>query len=78
LSVVPDCKTTVGSEFHRPASGEVMGACRVVYWTKKGSDKMLTDYAHELESPRPRLAYNESGLVIAGGKYCVADRGIVD
>jgi hypothetical protein len=55
-----------------------MGACRVVYWTKKGSDKMLTDYAHELESPRPRLAYNESGLVIAGGKYCVADRGIVD
>jgi hypothetical protein len=50
----------------------------VVYRTKKGGDQVLTDYEHEFSHPRPRLAYNESGLIIAGGKYRVEERGIVD
>jgi hypothetical protein len=50
----------------------------VVYRTKKGTDQVLTDYEHEFAHPRPRLAYNESGLIIAGGKYRVEERGIVD
>jgi len=50
----------------------------VVYRTKKGADQVLTDYEHEFAHPRPRLAYNESGLIIAGGKYRVEMRGIVD
>ena len=48
----------------------------VVY--RKGQDKVLTDYEHEFEHPRPRLAYNERGLVIAGGGYRVEERGTVD
>jgi len=50
----------------------------VTYRTKKGDDVVLTDYEHEFAHPRPRLAYNESGLIIAGGKYRVEERGIVD
>jgi hypothetical protein len=50
----------------------------VVYRTKKGADQVQTDYEHEFAHPRPRLAYNESGLIIAGGKYRVETRGIVD
>ena len=50
----------------------------VVYRTKKGADQVLTDYEHEFAHPRPRLAYNESGLLIAGGKYRVETRGIVN
>ena len=50
----------------------------VVYRTKKGADQVLTDYEHEFAHPRPRLAYNESGLIIAGGKYRVEVRGIID
>jgi hypothetical protein len=50
----------------------------VVYRTKKGDDVELTDYTHEFERPRPRLAYNESGLVIAGGRYRIEKSGIVD
>jgi hypothetical protein len=50
----------------------------VVYRTKKGGDTVLVDYEHEFSHPRPRLAYNESGLVIAGGKYRIETRGIVD
>ena len=49
----------------------------IVYRTKKGEDLVLTDYEHEFEHPRPRLAYNESGLLIAGGIYRVTTRGIV-
>ena len=50
----------------------------ITYRTKKGDDVELTDYEHEFRGPRPRLAYNESGLIIAGGRYRVEPRGIVD
>ena len=50
----------------------------ITYRTKKGDDVVLTDYEHEFRGPRPRLAYNESGLIIAGGRYRVEPRGIVD
>ena len=49
----------------------------VVYRTRKGDDKVLTDYEHEFSTPRPRLAYNEGGLLICGGRYRVETRGIV-
>ena len=44
----------------------------VIYRTKRG------DHRHEFRGPRPRLAYNKSGLLIAGGKYRLEGRGIVD
>jgi hypothetical protein len=50
----------------------------VVYRTRKGGDRELTDYSHEFSRPRPVLSYNRTGLVIAGGKYHVEERGIVD
>ena len=50
----------------------------ITYRTKKGDDVVLTDYEHEFRGPRPLLAYNESGLIIAGGRYRVEPRGIVD
>ena len=49
----------------------------VVYRTKKGSDRELTDYEHEFEGTRPTLAFHTGGLVIAGGGYKVNTRGIV-
>ena len=61
----------------RVPSVELGELVMVVYRTKKGADQVLTDYEHEFEHPRPRLAYNESGLIIAGGKYRVEERGIV-
>lgn len=48
----------------------------VTYRTKKGEDRELVDYEHAFEGPRPKLAYNDGGLVIAGGKYKVGREGI--
>ena len=62
----------------RVPSVELGELVAVVYRTKKGADTVLTDYTHEFAHPRPRLAYNESGLLIAGGAYRVEVRGIVD
>jgi hypothetical protein len=62
----------------RVPSVELGELISVTYRTKKGADVVLTDYEHEFAHPRPRLAYNESGLIIAGGKYRVEVRGIVD
>jgi hypothetical protein len=49
----------------------------ITYRTKKGKDVVLVDYEHDFAQPRPRLAYNESGLLIAGGRYRVEPEGIV-
>ncbi|MGO8996098.1 MAG: hypothetical protein ACLQVI_22535 [Polyangiaceae bacterium] len=62
----------------RVPSVELGELIMVVYRTKKGADQVLTDYEHEFAHPRPRLAYNESGLIIAGGRYRIETRGIVD
>ena len=62
----------------RVPSVELGELVMVVYRTKKGADQVLTDYEHEFAHPRPRLAYNESGLIIAGGRYRIEPRGIVD
>jgi hypothetical protein len=48
----------------------------VVYETKKGGDRGLTQYEHEFEGKRPTLAYNDGGLVIVGGSYKIAEGGI--
>ncbi len=50
----------------------------VTYRTKKGADRVLTDYRHPFKRPRPVLAWNPSGLFIAGGVYHVTERGIID
>jgi hypothetical protein len=50
----------------------------VIYRTKKGEDTRLTDYEHHFSRPRPVLSYNPTGLIIAGGKYHVTERGIID
>jgi hypothetical protein len=50
----------------------------VVYRTKKGEDTRLTDYEHHFSRPLPVLSYNDTGLIIAGGKYHVTERGIID
>src|SRR5205807_1494549 len=50
----------------------------VIYRTKKGGDRELTDYEHHFARPFPVLSYNETGLIIAGGKYHVTKRGIVE
>jgi hypothetical protein len=50
----------------------------VIYRTKKGGDKRLTDYEHHFSRPLPVLSYNPTGLIIAGGKYHVTERGIID
>jgi hypothetical protein len=50
----------------------------VVYRTRKGLDQDAVDYEHHFATPRPRLAYSESGLlVIAGGRYRIDERGII-
>jgi len=50
----------------------------VIYRTKKGEDTRLTDYEHHFARPFPVLSYNHTGLIIAGGKYHVTERGIID
>ena len=50
----------------------------VIYRTKKGEDTRLTDYEHHFSRPLPLLSYNATGLIIAGGKYHVTERGIID
>ena len=50
----------------------------VTYRTKKGADRVLTDYRHPFKRPRPVLAWNPSGLLIVGGVYHVTERGIID
>lgn len=50
----------------------------LVYRTRKGLDRELTDYEHAFKTPRPRLCVTRSGLLlIAGGTYTVEERGIV-
>ena len=45
----------------------------VVYRTPRG------EHRHEFRHPRPRLAYNEGGLLLAGGAaYRLDARGIVE
>jgi hypothetical protein len=44
----------------------------VVYRTKG------RDHRHVFRHPRPRLAGNESGLIIAGGNYRLDEHGIVE
>jgi hypothetical protein len=55
------------------ALGELVA---VVYRTKKGRDRELTDYEHEFEGKRPELVYNDGGLIIAGGDYTIEEGGI--
>jgi hypothetical protein len=50
----------------------------VVYRTKKGGDRELTDYEHHFSRPLPLLSYHAGGLIISGGKYHVSTRGIID
>jgi hypothetical protein len=57
------------------ALGELVS---VVYRTKKGRDRELTDYEHPFSRPLPVLAYHGGGLLILGGKYRVTERGIID
>ena len=56
----------------RIPSTELGELVAVVYRTKGGNHR------HEFRHPRPRLAYNESGLLIAGGSYRLDARGIVE
>lgn len=48
----------------------------VTYRTKKRGDTRPTDYEHEFEGKKPRLAYNDGGLVVVGGDYVIARGGI--
>ena len=54
---------------------------QVVYRTRKGKDRMPTDYTHDFSARGlPLLAFekNTSLLVITGGIYHVSERGIID
>ena len=62
----------------RVLSIELGALVAVVYRTKKGEDARLTDYEHLFSKPFPVLSYNDTGLIIAGGKYHVTERGIFD
>lgn len=56
--------------------GELQG---VVYRTEKGLDAEPVDYDHDFARPFPLLLRTREGLyVIAGGRYRVEARGIVD
>jgi hypothetical protein len=60
---------------------ELGALVRVVYRTKKGNDRVLTDYHHDFsERGLPVLAYEPRTtlLVISGGIYRVNERGIID
>lgn len=48
----------------------------VVYRTKKKGDRRRTDYEHEFDGPLPTLAYNDGGLIVAGGGYRILSGGI--
>ncbi len=63
----------------RQMSIELGELVRVVYRTRKGGDRVLTDYHHDFTTPRPVLAYEPRTtlLLILGGKYHVETRGIV-
>lgn len=51
----------------------------VVYRTEKGLDGAPVDYDHDFAKPWPRLLRDAHGrYVIAGGRYRVESRGIVD
>lgn len=67
-----------GAADPRIPSSEIGELVAVVYRTRKGEDRRPTDYEHEFRDPRPLLAYNDSGLIIAGGIYHVTTRGIID
>ena len=57
--------------------GQMIG---IVYRTEKGSDDEPVDYDHDFSKPYPKLYRHEASgrLVIAGGKYRVEERGIID
>jgi hypothetical protein len=71
-------KLRVADPFH-DACVELGQLVSIVYRTKKGRDRELTDYEHEFKRELPRLAFtmNERLLVICGGGYTVSERGIV-
>lgn len=51
----------------------------VVYLTRKGGDGELVEYEHEFGrrgKGLPILAFNRSGLFVAGGSYTITTRGI--
>lgn len=48
----------------------------VVYRTTKRGDGGEADYEHEFEGERPRLAFNDGGLLVLGGDYTVRRGGI--
>jgi hypothetical protein len=51
----------------------------VGYGTRKGGERVASEYVHEFKRPYPTLAYSlrERALVICGGGYRVEARGIV-
>jgi hypothetical protein len=49
---------------------------KVIYLTKKGGDRELTEYDHDFEGRLPDLVYNDGGLLIAGGSYRIKEGGI--
>jgi hypothetical protein len=54
------------------------GIARVVYTTKKGGDRALTDYDHPFEKELPRyVKCGASTFQILGGSYRVTEHGIV-
>jgi len=81
-----------GQKGNRKPSGQVVADPRhpltelgalvaVVYRTRKGNDRVLTDYEHGFNTKRlPILAYERRTtlLVITGGMYHVNERGIID
>lgn len=52
----------------------------IVYRTEKGGDDEPVDYDHDFSRPLPKLYRHEASgrLVIAGGRYRVEERGIID
>lgn len=48
----------------------------ITYRTRKGGDRQLIDYWHTFEGRKPVLAYNDGGLLIAGGDYVITEHGI--
>jgi len=71
-------KFAVADPFH-DQTVELGQLVSIVYRTKKGRDRELTDYEHDFRKELPRLAFTLEGrlLVIAGGSYRVSERGIV-
>lgn len=58
-------------------TGTEMGELvEVVYRTRKGRKGKVVEYEHAFEDRLPTLAYNDGGLIIAGGSYTIERGGI--